>query len=106
MLLEKKEDGSAIEAIFESNNILKSIYSPDRKLLYLIFQNGVAYSYYPIPSDLYNDFESNISQGKIFHERIKKDKAITVNKGFKMEEQELKDLKQKITDHIITKTMF
>lgn len=76
MLVERKEirneDNSIgyIEAVYNSGNILKTIYFIAQNRLYISFKRGGTYSYDNITSEMYGDFETAESQGKYFHKVI------------------------------------
>jgi len=76
MIVEKKEfnenEERWIECIYDSSNILKSVYLPKLKRLYISFNRGGVYSYNNIDDTLYNEFEVAKSQGKFFAKHIKK----------------------------------
>ena len=76
MLVERKEvlneDKSTgyIEAVFNSDNVLKTTYFPHIQRLYIAFSRGHTYSYGNISRELYDEFEASDSQGKFFHKEI------------------------------------
>jgi len=82
MLLDRKEikrerdNMTLIEAFFDSSNISKSNYYPDKKFMFIFFNNGLVYSYSNITEELYNNFENAESQGKFFITEIKKKPTI------------------------------
>ena len=99
MLLESKtyseNDGSVgyIESIFESSNILKTIFFPKKERLFLSFNNGDTYSYSNITEDIYKQFMDSESQGKFFAQNIKKEKEkYPYRKEFKLKQYELEEI--------------
>jgi KTSC domain len=78
MLLDRKEitfSGSTdtiIEGYYDSSNILKTSYIPNKEFMFIFFQNKLVYSYSNITMDLYEKFEKADSQGKFFITEIKK----------------------------------
>lgn len=78
MLLDRKEvkreqdKTTLIEAYYDSTNILKSNYIPERNFLFIFFENKQVYSYSNINQELYDKFEQAKSQGKFFISEIKK----------------------------------
>lgn len=105
MLVEKKEilneDGSIgyIEAIFESDNILKTTYFPQRKMLYIAFSRGHTYSYSNITPELYEEFENAESQGKIFHQKLNNKAKYPCRKEFTLYPYEVNDAKKIIEEN-------
>lgn len=102
MIVEKNtfndQDGSLgwIECIYDSTNILSSIYFPKTKILYISFNRGMTYKYFNIEESLYYQFENSDSQGKFFVKNIKNDINLIYSKEFKLYESEIKDAKDKI----------
>lgn len=102
MIVEKKsfndDDGSLgyIECIFNSTNILSSIYFPKTKVLYISFSRGITYKYINVSESIYNDFENADSQGKFFIKNIKNNKDFLYSKEFTLYESEIKAAKEKI----------
>lgn len=101
MLLERKEikregdDITTIEAYFDSSNIAKTQYIPERSYLFIFFNNGLVYSYSNIDRVLYNNFEMAESQGVFFRNEIrKKPKVYNYLREFKLYEFEKQDIKQ------------
>jgi hypothetical protein len=100
MLVESKqilnEDGSVgyIEAIFKSDNILKTTYFPESQRLYIAFSRGHTYSYGNVSSELYEEFESAESHGKFFHQKINNNKAHPYRKEFTLYPFEVNDAKK------------
>jgi len=108
MLIERKEfqdkDNTIgyIEAVFNSDNILKITYFPKNERLYIAFSRGHTYSYSNISFEKYDEFEKAESQGKYFHQKINNNKAHSVRKEFTLYPNEVKDLKQIVEDKINT----
>lgn len=91
------EENYYIEAIFDSSNVLKTLYFPHRKRLYISFKRGGTYSYGNITQELYDRFEKADSQG-MFHEYYIRDRdnQYPYRKEFTLYPSEVKDV-----DHII-----
>jgi hypothetical protein len=104
MLVESKQilnkDGNVgyVEAIFESDNVLKTTYFPESQRLYIAFRRGHTYSYSNIPYDLYLEFETAESQGKFFHENINNN-AHSIRKEFTLYPSEVQEAKQIIEEN-------
>jgi len=105
MLIERKEvlneDGSIgyVEAIFDSDNILKVTYFPARNLLYIAFNRGHTYSYGNVSPELYEEFEEAESQGKFFHQRLNNKSKYPCRKEFTLYPYEVNDAKKIISEH-------
>ncbi|MFW6219475.1 MAG: KTSC domain-containing protein [bacterium] len=84
-MLVKKENLSGItECLYDSSNIFRSIYYENDQILFLFFQRGGVYSYYPMNEEKYNEFETAESQGKYFTKNIRQDGTIQYKKMFKL----------------------
>ncbi len=101
MLLERKEakrekDGlRIIESYFDSTNIAKVNYLPERNYMFIFFNNGLVYSYSNITEELYKKFEDADSQGKFFISEIKKKKNLyKYMREYKLYEFERQDIAQ------------
>ena len=76
MLVERKEilneDQSVgyVEAVFNSDNVLKTTYFPNIHRLYIAFKRGHTYSYGNISPEKYQEFEEADSQGRYFSKNI------------------------------------
>lgn len=105
MLVERKvilnEDKSIgyIEAIFDSDNILKITYFPKFERLYIAFKRGHTYSYSNISNELYEEFENADSQGMFFHENINNNKKHPYRKEFTLYPYEVNEAKKIIEEH-------
>ena len=71
MLLKKQEKDNVIKAMYDSSNILASIYNKETSDLTLIFNKGTQYKYPNVKSTDYTRFEIAESQGKVFNSHIK-----------------------------------
>jgi hypothetical protein len=104
MLIERKEvlneDGSVgyIEAIFKSENILKTTYFKEAQRLYIAFNRGGTYSYENVSPELYEQFENAESQGKFFIANIKNH---PYRKEFTLYPGEIKEVKKIIEEKTI-----
>jgi hypothetical protein len=103
MLIERKEilneDNSTgyIEAVFNSDNVLKTTYFPNIQRLYIAFSRGHTYSYSNVPREMYDEFEKSDSQGKYFHKNI--NNKFPTRKEFTLYPNEVNELKQIVEDH-------
>lgn len=105
MLLNRKEakreaDGMlVIESYFDSSNIAKVNYIPEKRFMFIFFNNGLVYSYSNITEELYKNFEDAESQGKFFITEIKKKpNQYKYLREFKLYEFEKQDIKQIIDE--------
>jgi len=107
MLIERKEvlneDGTVgyIEAIFNSDNILKTTYFRQAQRLYIAFNRGGTYSYENVTPELYEEFENAESQGKFFHQKLKNSNKHPYRKEFTLYPSEIAEAKQIIEEHKI-----
>ena len=107
MLVERKEilneDQSIgyIEAVFSSDNVLKTTYFPGTQRLYIAFSRGHTYSYGNIPKEMYDEFENAESQGKFFHSKINNNRKYPYRKEFTLYPNEVQELKQIVEDNKI-----
>ena len=98
MLLERKEltdsetSEMIIEALYESSNIIKSMYLPAKKTLFIIFRKGFVYSYSNVDNELYVGFEVADSQGIYFSKNISKNANCLYYKEYKLYEFEKMDI--------------
>lgn len=105
MIVEKKEygteaNGTYIECVFDSTNILKTTYFPMLKRLYISFNKGGVYSYENINEDFYEEFESCDSQGKFFASNIRsKNNDFPVRKEFTLYPSEVEETKVLIREY-------
>lgn len=91
-----EEDGSEgyIECIYDSSNILMSIYFPKNNTLFISFNRGGVYSYTKVDKELYEKFEDADSQGKFFVNEIKKNNIHEVQKEYTLYNSEVEDAKK------------
>lgn len=98
MLLERKElkDSETaeiyVEAYFDSTNLVKTIYLPAKKTLFIIFKKGVVYSYSNVDPELYVGLENSDSQGVYFAKNIKNNPKCYYYKEYKLYEFEKKEI--------------
>lgn len=98
MLLERKEltdtdSGELlVEALYDSSNIMKSIYLPDKKTLFIFFKKGVVYSYHNVDNEVYVGFENSDSQGVYFSKNMAKNPNCIYYREYKLYEFEKKDM--------------
>jgi hypothetical protein len=81
-----------VEALYDSSNIMKSIYLPQKEMLFVIFRKGVVYSYRNVDIELYLGFENTDSQGVYFSKNIIKNKTCVCYREYKLYEFEKKDM--------------
>lgn len=96
-----EEDGktvSYIECIFDSSNILMSIYFPSTEVLYISFNRGGTYKYTHVSKEKYENFENAESQGKFFVKEIKNNSNHPYSKEFVLFEQEITEAKNIIKE--------
>lgn len=100
MIVDKKvindEDGSVgyIENIYESSNLIKTIYFPKDNRLYISFTRGGTFSYENIDNKLYEDFENAESHGKFFYSNIRNKNKHPFKREFTLYPSELKELNE------------
>lgn len=105
MIVEKKEygteaNGTYIECVFDSTNILRTTYFPMLRRLYISFNKGNVYSYSNINEDLYKEFENSDSQGKFFASNIRSNpNDYPVRKEFKLYPSEVEETKILIKEY-------
>jgi hypothetical protein len=95
------EDGTIgyTEAIFKSDNILKTTYFPAAQRLYIAFRRGETYSYGNVTPELYKQFENAESQGKFFHQKINNKNTHPTRKEFTLYPHEVNDAKKIIEEN-------
>ena len=71
MILKRQEKDNVIKVMYDSSNILASIYNKETSDLTLIFGKGTQYKYPAVKQTDYNRFELAESQGKVFNSHIK-----------------------------------
>lgn len=98
MLLDRKvikregDQTTLIESHFDSTNILKTNYIPEKNYMFIFF-NKLVYSFSGISPELYEKFEQAESQGKFFINEIKKKpKVYNYVREYKLMEFEKKDI--------------
>ena len=67
----EEEKDNVIKAMYNSSNIIASIYNKETSDLILIFNKGSQYKYPNVKSSDYTRFELAESQGKVFNSHIK-----------------------------------
>lgn len=98
MLLERKEQKDSetqeifVEALFDSSNLMKTIYIPGRKTLFVFFKKGIVYSYANVDAELYVGLENADSQGVYFSKEIAKNPTCVYYREYKMYDFERKDM--------------
>ena len=103
MLVEKKvhienNEIGYVDAIYNSQNILKSTYFPKSEKLYIVFNKGNIYSYLNITQEIYDDFENAESQGKYFHSNIRNNEKYPTYKEYKLYPNEIDEIKKIISE--------
>lgn len=71
MILKRQEKDNLIKAMYNSTNIIASIYDKSTNDLTLIFNKGSQYKYPKVSLTDYTRFELAESQGKVFNSHIK-----------------------------------
>ena len=94
------EDSSIgyIECIYNSSNILMTIYFPKTNILYISFKRGDTYKYLNVSNDKYGDFEKSDSQGKFFIKEIRNKDDHPDSKEYKLFQSELNEAQIKIDE--------
>jgi len=72
MILKRQEKDGVIKAMYDSSNVLGSIYDTNTSNLDLIFKSGQKYRYANVSKSDYTRLEIAESQGQIFNTHIKK----------------------------------
>lgn len=72
MLLKKQIKENIIKALYDSSNVLASIYDTSTQDLTLIFKSGTQYKYPNVSTSDYTRLEIAESQGAVFNSHIKK----------------------------------
>jgi hypothetical protein len=101
MLLKKVEKENFIKSLYESSNILASIYDTTTGDLEIIFKAGTKYKYANVSKTDYMRFEIADSQGAVFNTHIKKyayEKLGNVNTELITEELLGEDKKYKLNE--------
>jgi hypothetical protein len=87
-----------VEAVYASGNVLKSIYFPKSKRLFISFSRGHTYSYNNVSEEIYNEFENAESQGKYFMENLNKPDKYPTRREFNLYPSEVSECKLKIVE--------
>lgn len=72
MILKRVEKDNLVKAIFDSSNVIASIYDNTTNDLTIIFKSGSKYKYNNVSKSDYMRFEIADSQGSVFNTHIKK----------------------------------
>ena len=72
MVISKQTDGSVIQSLYDSSNVIASQYNVETKNLVVIFGKGGQYLYEGVNYSDFTKFEVAQSQGKSLNEYIKK----------------------------------
>ncbi len=72
MILKRIEKDGLIKALYDSSNVLGTIYNPETYDLDIIFKSGQKYRYKNVSKSDYMRLEIAESQGQIFNTHIKK----------------------------------
>lgn len=72
MILKRQEKNNEIKAIYDSSNVIASIFNTETNELQLIFKSGIKYKYPNVSKSDYMRLETADSQGVIFNTHIKK----------------------------------
>jgi len=94
----KDKDGTLIECVINSSNILKTDYFVHNKKLFVYFNRGHCYSYYNVDENTYNEFENAKSQGEYLRQNIMNNLKFPYAKEFKLSEREITESKNIIEE--------
>jgi hypothetical protein len=72
MILKRQEKDGIVKAMYDSSNIVASIYNNNTSDLEIIFKAGTKYRYPKVSKSDYMRFEIAESQGVVFNTHIKK----------------------------------
>ena len=72
MILKRQEKDGIVKAMYDSSNIVASVYNNDTNDLEIIFKAGTRYKYPNVSKSDYMRFEIAESQGAVFNTHIKK----------------------------------
>lgn len=72
MILKRQEKDGFVKALYDSSNIIASIYESKTNTLDLVFKAGTKYRYNGVSKSDYMRFEIADSQGTVFDTHIKK----------------------------------
>lgn len=72
MILSRVETTDKIEVLYESSNIIASIYDKSTSDLEIVFKRGARYKYKSVRNTDYFRFETAESQGSVMESHIKK----------------------------------
>lgn len=111
MLLERVEKGVIVNALYESSNIVSSVYDTTKKDLTIIFKNGGSYTYRDVSHTDYFRFETAESQGRVLNSNIKaysfiKNDNVDVNEILSEVNKIKEDEKLKVKNELITFVKF
>lgn len=100
MILKRQEKDNKVKAIYDSSNILASIFDKTTSDLIIIFAKGRQYKYPNVKNTDYSRFELAESQGKVFNSHIRpytSEKLDDINPELIVKEiEELKILENKV----------
>ncbi len=80
MILERQEKDGVIKALYDSSNVIGSIYYSTTNELEIIFKSGTKYKYDGVSKSDYMRFEIAESQGTVFNTHIKKYPNVNMGK--------------------------
>jgi hypothetical protein len=72
MILKRQEKDGIVKAMYDSSNIVASVYNNNTNDLEIIFKAGTRYKYPNVSKSDYMRFEIAESQGAVFNTHIKK----------------------------------
>ena len=72
MILKRQEKDGLVKAMYDSSNIVASVYNNNTNDLEIIFKAGTRYKYPNVSKSDYMRFEIAESQGSVFNTHIKK----------------------------------
>jgi len=112
MILKRQEKENVVKALYDSSNIIASVWDKEKNELMLIFNKGTRYKYPNVSSTDYLRFETADSQGKVFNTHIKNytsekidnvDPNELIKEVHNLKEQEEKETLKAKSDLLISK---
>ena len=112
MILKRQEKENVVKALYDSSNIIASVWDKEKKELILIFNKGTRYKYPNVSSTDYLRFETADSQGKVFNTHLKNytaekienvDPDELIKEVHNLKEQEEKEILKAKSDFLMVK---
>lgn len=76
----KKTGKPELVTDFTSSNLQGVAYDPEKKTMWIRFQNGAVYQYWNVPLNVYRDFWKASSKGKYFWAKVRRNYSIPYKK--------------------------